>query len=148
MTAMSDAEQIHAIIKAIYAAISGPAGERDWKAHSRHFAAGARSFVLHRTPDGDKLVSYDQDEYQDSRAPFFRAHSFWEVETKCDLEIAGPLATASSYYDSFWDLKDPPFESGLNNILFVRLNAEWKIASIMWEARSAAKLVAEASTKQ
>jgi hypothetical protein len=144
---MTDAEQIHAIIKAIYAAISGPAGERDWKAHSRHFADGARSFVLHRSPDGDRLVSYTQDEYQASRAPFFRTHSFWEIETKCDLEIDGPLATASSYYDSFWNQNDAPFESGLNTIQFVKLNGEWKIASIMWEARSAARVVAEISTR-
>lgn len=138
---MTQVDEIRAITHAIYAAISGPAGERDWNAHSRHFAPGARSYVLHRGPDGDELKSYSQDEYAASRAPFFRTHSFWEIETRCEVHTDGPLAIAQSYYDSFWDRSRPPFESGLNTIQFVKLDGEWKIASIMWEARTAASLV-------
>ena len=141
MTA-SDADEIRRLVHEIYAAISGPAGERDWSAHSKHFAPGARSYVLHRGPNGDELKAYSQDEYAQSRAPFFRTHSFWEIETRSEIRVDGPLATALSYYDSFWDRSKPPFESGLNIIQLVRLNGEWKIASIMWEARSAAAIVA------
>jgi hypothetical protein len=141
---MSDVEQIRAVIHAIYEAISGPAGERDWSSHERHFAPGARSFVLHRSEAGDELRSYTQAEYIESRTPFFRKHSFWEIETRSDIQVDGPLAIARSYYDSFWDRSAPPFESGLNTIQLVKLKGEWKIASIMWEARSAALLVARA----
>lgn len=140
----SDVDEIRAVIQAIYAAISGPAGERDWKAHSRHFAPGARSYVLHRGEKGDELKAYSQDEYEKSRAPFFRTHDFWELETRCEVRLDGPLAVASSYYDSFWDRSKPPFESGLNTIQLVKLSGEWKIASIMWEARHAARIVAQA----
>ena len=138
----SDHDQISAIIHAIYAAISGPAGQRDWAKHSRHFAPEARSFVLHRSAEGDELKAYSQEEYASSRDEFFRTHSFWEIETRCDIRVDGPLATAASYYDSFWDRSQPPFESGLNTIQLVRLDGEWKIASIMWEARTAAAIVA------
>ena len=140
---MSDTDEIRKVIHAIYAAISGPAGERDWSAHSRHFTPNARSYVLHRSDTRDELKAYSQDEYAASRAPFFRTHDFWEIETRCDVRMDGPLAVASSYYDSFWDQSKPPFESGLNTIQFVKLNGEWKIASIMWEARTAAQLVAQ-----
>jgi hypothetical protein len=47
-----------------------------------------------------------------------------------------------SYYDSYWDLSQQPFESGVNTIQLVKLDREWKIAAIMWEARSAAAIVA------
>jgi hypothetical protein len=140
----SDVNEIRAVIQAIYAAISGPAGERDWPAHKKHFAPGARSFVLHRGEQSDELKSYTQDEYTQSRDAFFRTHDFWEMETRCALRVEGPLAVASSSYDSFWDLAEPPFESGLNTILLVKLQGEWKIASIMWEARTAAKIVQQA----
>src|SRR4051794_24068556 len=100
---MSDVQQIGEVIRAIYQAISGPAGERDWAAHSRHFAPGAMSYVLHRDPRGDELKAYTQTEYARSRGPFFRANSFWEIETKCEVKVDGPLATALSYYDSFWE---------------------------------------------
>jgi hypothetical protein len=141
----SDENEIGALIHAIYAAISGPAGERDWAAHSKHFAPEARSYVLHRGPNGDELQAYTQDQYARSRGPFFRTHSFWEIETRCEIRVDGPLATASSYYDSFWDPAEPPFESGLNTIQLVKLDGKWKIASITWEARSAAAIVAGTS---
>ena len=143
----SDDNEIRALIHAIYAAISGPAGERDWASHSKHFAPEARSYVLHRDKSGDKLKAYTQDEYARSRGPFFRTHSFWEIETRSEIRVDGPLATALSYYDSFWDRSQPPFESGLNTIQLVKLDGQWKIASIMWEARSAAALVASSSDK-
>ena len=140
-------DAIRSLIHAIYAAISGPAGERDWRAPSKHFAPDARSYVLHRGPDCDELKSYTQDEYAASRGPFFRTHDFWEIETRSDITVDGPLATALSYYDSFWDRAKPPFESGLNVISLVKLDGAWKIASIMWEARSAAAIVERQSAR-
>jgi hypothetical protein len=139
---INEFDEVRTVIHAIYAAISGPAGERDWASHSKHFVPEARSYVLHRSPGGDALKAYSQEEYARSRGPFFRAHSFWEIETRCEIRVDGPFATALSYYDSYWDLSQQPFESGVNTIQLVKLDREWKIAAIMWEARSAAAIVA------
>jgi hypothetical protein len=122
-------------------------GERDWAAHEKHFAPEARSYVLHRGPGVDELKAYTQDEYARSRGPFFRTHDFWEIETRSEIRVEGPLATVLSYYDSLWDRSQTPFESGLNTIQLVKLDGVWKIASIMWEARSAAAIVAASSVK-
>lgn len=45
---MNDIEQIRAVMQATYAAISGPAGTRDWDAHAGHAVPECRSHVLHR----------------------------------------------------------------------------------------------------
>jgi hypothetical protein len=139
---MTDIEQIRAVLKGSYAAISGAAGERDWKAHEQYFAPNSRCFIIHRNGGAARIQCLTQAEYRDSRSPFFQANNFWELETRSDISIVGNVATAHSYYDSFWKQGDAPFESGLNTVQLVKIGGEWKIASIMWEAGMAATLVA------
>ena len=138
---MNDVEQIRALLANAYAAISGPAGSRDWAGHARHFADHARSVVIHRGGESERLELLTEAQYRDSRAPFFRKHGFWETETRCDVIVEGDLAVAMSHYDCRWDPAEPPFETGVNSVQLARLGGEWKIVSIMWTAGMAARQV-------
>ena len=137
---MTDAEQIRALLRESYAAISGPRGRRDWESHARHFVTDARSLVLHRG-DAERVEVMSQAQYRDSRDPFFRNHSFWETETRCDVIVEGDLAVAMSHYESRWDPAEPPFETGVNSVQLARVDGNWKIVSIMWTAGIAARQV-------
>jgi hypothetical protein len=143
---MMDTEQIRALIQQSYALISGPAGPRDWDAHSRLYTPGARAIVIHRGSGTDRVESMTQDDYRRSRDPFFLAHSFWELEVSCDITIARDLASAMSHYESRWAEDGPAFETGTNSIQLVRVDGQWKIASIMWTAGKAAAEVSRLSS--
>ena len=139
---MTDLDQIRQVLQGAYAAISGPAGPRDWAHHDTWFAPDARSIVIHRGDGPDRLEFLTQAQYQQSRGPFFEKHGFWEIEARCDIIVDGDLAVAMSQYESFWDPAKPPFERGTNSVQLVRLQGQWKIASIMWTAGIAAHQVA------
>lgn len=139
---MNDIEQIRAVMQATYAAISGPAGPRDWDAHANQAVPECRSHVLHRGDGSSRLETMTEAQYRASRDPFFRTHSFWETETRCDVLIEGDVAVAMSHYESRWNETEPPFETGVNAVQLVRLDGEWKIVSIMWTAGEAARQVA------
>lgn len=142
---MTDKEQIREVLQRTYAAISGPAGRRDWAKHAATHIPDARSIVIHRGDGPDRIETMTEPEYQKSRDAFFREHSFWETETRCDVLVDGDVAVAMSYYDSRWDPAEPPFETGLNSVQLARVDGEWKIVSIMWTAGVAAKEVARLS---
>ena len=134
---MTDSEAIQAVLQASYDVISGPAGERDWNRHRQFFTPNARLTVVHR----DRLEEMTEEQYRDSRAPFFRSHDFWEIETRCEVRVAGNVATALSHYACYWDQKAAPFDTGVNAVLFNKVEGEWKIAAITWEAGTAAARV-------
>ena len=138
---MNDVEQIRAVFRDTYAAISGPAGPRDWSQHAEVAIDDVRSIVVHRGAT-ERIETMTETQYRASRDPFFRAHSFWETETRCDVIIEGDLAVAMSHYESRWKESDPPFETGVNSAQLVRLGGQWKIVSIMWTAGVAARQVA------
>ena len=139
---MNDIEQIRAVMQATYAAISGPAGPRDWDAHAGQAVPECRSHVLHRGDGASRLETMTEAQYRASRDPFLRTHSFWEIETRCDVLVEGDVAVAMSHYESRWKESDPPFETGVNAVQLVRLGGTWKIVSIMWTAGEAARQVA------
>jgi hypothetical protein len=143
---MNDVDQISSLLQKTYAAISGPAGPRDWDAHARYMTPEARSIVIHRGNGPDRVETMTEAEYRASRDPFFRTHSFWETETRCDVLIEGDVAVAMSHYESRWDPSEPPFERGLNSVQLARVDGDWKIVSIMWTAGDAAKEVARLSS--
>ncbi|HET9424708.1 MAG TPA: hypothetical protein VFO55_04990 [Gemmatimonadaceae bacterium] len=142
-TQLNDVQQIRALLQASYAAISGPAGRRDWEAHARYFIPEGRSHVVHSGDGSDRVETMTEAQYRDSRDPFFRTHSFWETETRCDVIVEGDLAVAMSHYESRWAESEPPFETGVNSVQLARLDGEWKIVSIMWTAGVAAERVDE-----
>lgn len=144
---MNDIEQIRAVLQNSYALISGPAGPRDWDAHGRLYTHDARATVIHRRDGATRVETMTGDEYRRSRDPFFREHDFWEIETRCQVVVAGDLAVAMSHYESRWTEAGPAFETGVNSVQLVRLDGGWKIACIMWTAGEAAAEVSRLSAR-
>jgi hypothetical protein len=133
----ADAVAIRSVIADCYAAISGPAGIRDWNRHSACFADAARLTVVHET----RIESFSVREYQRSRTAFFATHAFFERETHGEIRVSGHVAHAFSFYESRWVEDDPPFESGVNSVQLILFRGGWLITGITWAAGSAARLV-------
>ena len=124
------------VVQALYATISGKAGElRDWALHDSLFAPGAHSYVLHAAADGSREAEVlTQAQYRTTRQPFFDSNDFYEVEVGHHSYVRGNSALVFSEYESRSTPDGPAFDRGINTIMLLRLRGDWNIASISWEA--------------
>ena len=140
----TDIDEIRAVVQQIYAAISGPAGTRDWAANAHAFAPEGRSMVAHRQDDGTvKLQPLTVDDFRRTREPYFLTHAFYEQETSADVQVFGSLAHVLSHYESRHDLNQPPFETGVNSIQLAKTSAGWRVVSCMWQAGEIGRTMAD-----
>lgn len=124
------------LTRALYSAISGPAGApRKWELQDSLFAPGARSYVLHTTADGGREAEVlTTEQYRATRQPYFATNDFYEVEVGHHAEVRANAAVVFSDYESRRTPDGPAFDRGTNTIMLVRIDGEWRITSISWEA--------------
>jgi hypothetical protein len=132
-----DTSTIDALIDAFYESISGPAGERDWERQRSLFTAGARLYAITALDGSERFEAMSLEEYAESRGPFFRNNSFYEVEVGRREERWTSLAVVYSTYEGRHQPEDAPFLSGLNVLQLVKLDGRWRIASVIWKHESA-----------
>ena len=143
---MTDTE-ISRVIQALYSTISGKAGApRDWQLHDTLFAPGAHSYVLHARADGTREAeSLTNEQYRSTRQSYFDGNDFYEVEVGHAALVRGNTALVFSDYESRRTPDGPAFDSGVNAIMLIRLDGEWRITSIAWEAGPIATELRKAS---
>ncbi len=133
---VTDEEAIGALIAAMYASISGPAGPRDWRTQETLFHADARMMRTEIGADGiASLRIMDRDAYRQNTAPFFAAHAFYEVEIDRRTDIFGDIAQVWSAYEARRDPFDKhPERRGINSIQLARdADGSWRIVSMLWD---------------
>jgi len=130
-----DAATIDGVMRALYEIISGPAGApRDWARLHALYAPHARLVPTRPTPDGDLAVeSLDVAGYVESRAPYFAAHGFHEVELERTVTRYGALAHVWSTYEGRDTPDGPPLFRGANSLQLLRRGGRWWVLSVMWQ---------------
>ncbi len=134
--APADVESIDAIMAAVYDAISGPAGERDWDRFRSLFIEEARLIAVGRDQAGRvaKQVMSVED-YVSRVVPYFRENGFFEQEIARTTEQFGHIAHAFSTYESRGNADDPePFARGINSFQLLNDGERWWVVTIYWEA--------------
>ncbi|WP_308515629.1 hypothetical protein [Sphingomonas flavescens] len=133
---MSDEAAIGAVIDAMYAMISGPAGPRDWSRQLDIFLPEARQVRTWIDQDGRATKkSMTLDEYRADTTPFFAANPFFEVETDRRIDCFGNVAHVWSHYEARHSLDDAlPERRGVNSIqLFKDSHHGWRIIHMIWD---------------
>lgn len=131
-----DVASVDAIITAVYAVISGPAGqERDWDRFRSLMHPQARLIPLQPRQDGSQQASVISVEDYISRAgPYFLQNGFFETEASRKTERYGSLVHAFSTYDSFRTAEDKePFSRGINSFQLVHQDNRWWVLNIAWQ---------------
>ena len=131
----ADVGTVDGIIEALYASISGPAGERDWDRFRSLFLPGA--ILMNAFPRPDTLPAprpVSPAGYQELAAPYFRDNAFYEVESARTELRFGTVLTAWSTYESRHDPAGEPFARGINSITLIRHADRWWVASILWDS--------------
>ena len=130
-----------AIIDAVYASISGPAGQpRDWARFRSLLIPGARLIPsARRTPGATTPVVWTADEYIAAAGAGLERQGFFEREIHRTTEAFGAVLHAFSTYDSKRTQDGQPFARGINSFQLYHDGARWWIVTIFWDAETADK---------
>ena len=130
----ADAASVEAIVSALYATISGPAGERDWGRFRGLFAEGARLIPTARPESGPwvpRVLTVDG--YIQRTQGYFAQTPFYEREAARVVERYGAIAHVFSTYESRTAPDADPFVRGINSIQLFFDGTRWWVVSVLWD---------------
>ncbi|HEY7284858.1 MAG TPA: hypothetical protein VH497_05430 [Vicinamibacterales bacterium] len=130
-----------AIIAAVYASISGPAGQpRDWARFRSLLIPGARLIPsARRTAGATTPVVWSAEEYIAAAGAGLERQGFFEREIHRTTEAFGAVLHAFSTYDSKRTPDGQPFARGINSMQLYNDGTRWWIVTIFWDAETADK---------
>jgi len=133
---MSDTHDLDAVIRALYASVSGPAGaERDTPAMRSLFMPGAQLVRTSVTDDGTPVAKVmDVDSFIRDTADYFRQQGFYEMEIARRTDLFGNIAQVFSSYEARNDESEAtPFKRGINSIQLFNDGKRWWIVNMLWD---------------
>jgi hypothetical protein len=130
-----------AIIDAVYASISGPAGQpRDWNRFRSLLIPGARLIPsARRTPGTTTPVVWSAEEYIAAAGAGLERQGFFEREIHRTTDAFGAVLHAFSTYDSKRTPDGEPFARGINSFQLYSDGTRWWIVTIFWDAEASGK---------
>ena len=129
-----DRAALDALIDATYEVISGGVGEeRDWEQMRSQFLPDGTMTVVNPRPDGSTIArTLTVDDYIEQSGEFLMTVGFVESETHRATYIYGEVATVLSAYEGYRSDTDEVFVTGVNTMIVVWTEGEWKVANITW----------------
>jgi hypothetical protein len=127
-----------AIIGAVYASISGPAGQpRDWARFRSLLIPGARLIPsARRTPGATTPVVWSAEEYIAAAGASLERQGFFEREIHRTTDTFGAVLHAFSTYESKRTQDGLPFARGINSFQLYSDGTRWWIVTIFWDAET------------
>lgn len=130
-----DVNSIDSIMRAVYEAISGPQGTRDWNRFRSIFLPQARFTEVHKMPDGSfSVISWSVDEFVRDATEVFSKESFYENGIVNDPQRYGQMAQVFSSYESRHAPGEKPFSRGINSMQLLNDGTRWWVVSIAWDS--------------
>jgi hypothetical protein len=129
----SDVKSIDSIITALYAVISGPAGDRDWNRFRSLFAKDARLTSVTKAASDHPARLMSADGYANAAASYFKTHAFYENAIVNKVDRFGNIAQVFSSYESRNAPNEKPFARGINSIQLFYDQNRWYVLSILWD---------------
>lgn len=133
---MVDRTDIGAVVDAMYAMISGPAGPRDWDIQREIFHPDSRQIRTGVDAEGKAWAKImGREAYIADTTPYFAANDFFEVETGRRIDAFGNMAHVWSVYEARAAPDDAePERRGINSIQLVRSDdGLWSIVAMIWD---------------
>jgi hypothetical protein len=132
-----DVDSVDHIIAAVYDAISGPAGQRDWDRFRSLYYPGARMIPTRRDDKGAIVARVSTtDEYAARAQEFFSKEGFFENSVANRVEIWDKIAHVWSTYESRHAKGEKPFARGINSFQLFNDGSRWWILTVYWESET------------
>jgi hypothetical protein len=129
----SDVKSLDSILTALYAVISGPAGDRDWNRLRSLFAKDARLTSVAKEDSDHPARLLNVDDYINRAGPYFKTHAFFEQAIVNKVDRFGNMAQVFSSYESRNAPNEKPFARGINSIQLFYDQNRWYVLSILWD---------------
>jgi hypothetical protein len=131
----ADEAAIGAVVDAMYAMVSGPAGPRDWSRQQEVFHPEARQMRTGVDEAGGPWIRIMTPQaYRADTAEFFAATDFFEVEIARRIDVLGNMAHVWSLYEARHAPHDAtPERRGINSIQLYNDGQAWRIISMIWD---------------
>ncbi len=134
----ADVGSLDGIMAALYDAISGPAGPRDWDRFNGLFLPGAVMGGSGPARDGvARLRIGGTADYARNSGAYFMEHAFFEREAGRKVQQWGPLTQVLSAYETREAADGPVVQSGVNSVTLFHDGQRWWISSITWAVSGA-----------
>jgi hypothetical protein len=133
--APADVSTVPALVRAIYDAISGPAGQtRDYDRFRSLFAPEARLLQVVHKPDGSRSLSmWTIEEFVAAQGPQLDKMDFYEREVANRTDQFGDIAHVLSTFESRKSSSDPKtLERGVNSMQLRHDGKRWWCVSVLW----------------
>jgi hypothetical protein len=130
----ADGDSIDSLTRAVYDAISGPAGARDWARFRSLFAEGARLIPIRVTQGSAAPAVMSVEDYVQRAGANFEKNAFYEAEASRRVETFGNIAHVFSTYESRRAPGEKPFARGINSFQLVKDGNSWKVMTILWDS--------------
>ncbi|MFO1077255.1 MAG: cupin domain-containing protein [Planctomycetota bacterium] len=134
--AAADVASPEAIVQALYAVISGPAGAaRDWERMRSLFHRTAKLVAIVKAGDGaPRALVMSPDDYIARSGPLLERDGFFEQEIHRRVDRLGDFANVWSTYEGRRQADDAePFLRGINSIQLVHEQGRWFVLQVLWE---------------
>jgi hypothetical protein len=132
-TEAQDIAAVERVVDAVYAAISGPAGqERDWAAMRALYLPEARLTAIR----AEGIESCSLEEYIASKRDFLVTNGFAEGTMVNRVLVYGGIAHAWSSYTGGWTEPDGTKGGtrGINSFQLMRQSdGSWRVLSLLWQ---------------
>jgi hypothetical protein len=133
-----DVHSIDAIMVAIYASISGPAGPRDWdRFRSLMLPTGRLTESIVDDQGRDTVLQWSVDEFIAQTTPHFAAQPFYEKPLVNKVQRFGHVAQVFTSYASRSAPDAKPFQRGINSMQLMYDGKRWWVVSILWDIERA-----------
>lgn len=128
----SDLANIERIMAVLYQSISGnDDSERDWDLSKSLFHPDAR--VSPNAFEDRVRTVMTEDQFQADARPRIAPRAFFEWEVERDVRITGEVASIRSHYQAAESPHgEPIIKEGVNHLILIREEGQWKIMAIAW----------------
>ena len=140
-----DVASPEALVRAVYDAISGPRGERDWNRIRSFYLDGARLIPTGMRANGEfglKILSIEQ--WMEGARELFLKQDFFEVEVAQKVDRFGQIAQIFSTYECRREANGPAFMRGINSFQLLHKDGRWWVVNCFWDNASESNPIPEA----
>ena len=135
-----DVVSLDSIMKAVYASISGDAGQkRDWDRFRSLFHKDAKLIPTGKNAQTGVTAArfMTPDDYVTRSGPVLERDGFHERELSRHVDLYGNIAQVFSTYHAFRKADDKtPFLRGINSFQLLNDGKRWWVISIYWQAET------------
>ncbi len=132
-----DVASPESLVAAVYDAISGPRGERDWNRIRSFYLEGAHLIPTGLRANGEHgLRILDIEQWIVGARELFLREDFFEVQVAQQVDRFGQIAQIFSTYECRHQADGPAHMRGINSFQLLFKDGRWWVVNCFWDNES------------